>query len=338
MNETMTHSVLEYLEARAGASDQDREAWLAERRQGVTATELRDIMLAANREVAIADLVKKKREGDSFTGTAYTEWGSEREPVIAAKLAGFGMIPETRVFHAEHNSRYLASPDGLEVDFDGNLVLDEIKTTGVSILKGTEALVKKGYEWQMQWCCYVTGAVGCWLNAEIRDGRPGEFTPCALTREFFPRDEGMIAQLVEGAALVLAAMDAGEDGPMINEEVDTHAVNYLRAISEEKAWAALKKTSYDALVELGISQESPLARVTITPGTEGTEFEDEVVDLESAEAAHPKETAALARAKKRVEKLQSEWDELAKQHTKTVVQTVKGKKARATVTAGKGTK
>ena len=80
---TQTMGVLDELEARAGASDQDREQWLAERRRGVTATELRDIMLASNRDVAIADLVKKKREGDRFTGNAYTDWGNDREPVIA---------------------------------------------------------------------------------------------------------------------------------------------------------------------------------------------------------------------------------------------------------------
>ena len=48
---TQTMGVLDELEARAGASDQDREQWLAERRRGVTATELRDIMLASNRDV-----------------------------------------------------------------------------------------------------------------------------------------------------------------------------------------------------------------------------------------------------------------------------------------------
>ncbi len=329
--------VLADLEARAGASDQDREAWLAERAQGVTATELAKIMLAGSREQAVRDLVKQKREGDSFTGNAYTEWGKEREPIIAADLAGHGVIPESRVVHAASDSRYLASPDGLSVDFDGQLVLDEIKTSGKPLPKGSAALVEKGYEWQMQWCCYVTGAIGCWLNVELRLGEPGAFRPGPRSREFFPRDEGMIAQLLRAADQVLAALDADSDDE-IDEEVDTHAVNYLRAIDEEKRWTELKKTHYSAVVEKGISQESPLARVTITPGTPDEEIDEEEVDLETAEAAHPKETAALKRAKARVEKLQAEWDELANQHTKTVKTVKKGKAARATITAGKGTK
>ena len=85
--------VLTDLFARAGASDQDRAAWLAERRQGVTATEMAKIMSSGSRERAISDLVKQKREGDSFTGNVYTEWGKEHEPIIAADLAGLGVIP-----------------------------------------------------------------------------------------------------------------------------------------------------------------------------------------------------------------------------------------------------
>ena len=99
----------------------------------------------------------------------------------------------------------------------------------------------------------------------------------------------------------------------------------------------LKKTHYAAVVEKG-TLRVPLARVTITPGTPDEEIDEEVVDLDAAEAAHPKETAALKRAKARVEKLQAEWDELASQHTKTVKTVKKGKAARATITAGKGTK
>lgn len=335
---TVTTSVLELLGEQAGASDKDRDAWLAERCQGVTATELAKIMIASNRAVAIADLVKQKREGDSFTGNAYTDWGNEREPVIAAKLAGYGVIPESRVFHAAGNSRYLASPDGVSVDFDGNLVLDEIKTSGVPLAKGWRALIEKGYEWQMQWCCYVTGAIGCWLNVEQRIGRPGAFSAGELSREWFPRDEAMVTQLAVVADQVLAAMDTDPAEAVIDEEVDTHAVNYLRGLAAEKDGKALKEASYKALLEAGVSQESPLARVTYSPGKPGGRFAGDVVDLEAAEAALPKETAALARARARVEKLQAEWDALANEHKKTVTTQVAATKGRVTVTAGKGTK
>ena len=35
----------------------------------------------------------------------------------------------------------------------------------------------------------VTGAIGCWLNVELRHGAPGAFTPGDTSREWFPRDE-----------------------------------------------------------------------------------------------------------------------------------------------------
>ncbi len=338
MSTTFLEPQLANLEVRAGASDKDRVAWLAQRATGVTATELRDIMLAGNREQAIRDLVKKKREGDPFSGNSYTDWGTEREPVIAADLAGFGVIPEHRVFHAESNPRHLASPDGLSVNFDGEIELDEIKTSGKLLPKGGPDLAAKGYEWQMQWCNYVIGAVGSWLNVEERLGSPGNFRPGRREREFFPRDEEMIVQLVEVADMVLAAMDADPAEAVIDEEQDTNALNYLRGLAAEKEGKALKEASYRAAIARGISQESPLARVTITPGIPDEEFEEEVVDLAAAEAAHPKEFAQLARAEARVVKLQAALDELTNQHTKTVRSVRKGKPARATITAGKGTK
>ena len=44
------------LMSRAGASDQDRPAWLAERRGGVTATEIRDLAIGKKRQGELVDL------------------------------------------------------------------------------------------------------------------------------------------------------------------------------------------------------------------------------------------------------------------------------------------
>ena len=53
----MSAAVLETLEARAGASDQDRPAWLAVRRTGITATEIRDLY---QKRITIPALVDRK--------------------------------------------------------------------------------------------------------------------------------------------------------------------------------------------------------------------------------------------------------------------------------------
>ncbi|MEV8023353.1 YqaJ viral recombinase family protein [Microbacterium sp. NPDC080220] len=339
---TMTqHSpVLADLESRAGASDKDRELWLAERRGGVTATEIRDLYLRA---ITVQDLVDLKlgRKVDTFSGNRYTDWGNAREPIIAAELAGEGFVAESRVIHAVSNSRYLASPDGIRLSFDEEIEIAEIKTAAYDLPPGSPRLAKKGYVAQMQWVMFVLGGVRGRLAVEERIELPdGSFEPGTLHRHWIERDDALIGELVEIADGFLTELDRQRDGdgPVIDEDVDTNALNYLRGLAAEKEGKALKETAYRALVAAGVSQESPLARVTFTPGTASHEFEDIVVDFEEAAAAHPKETAALERAKARVQKLQAEWDALAATHTKTVIATSKGTPARVTVTAGKGTK
>lgn len=339
MSAVIESQALTDLYARAGSSDADREAWLAERRNGVTATELRDIMIAPDRERAIRELVKKKREGDLFAGNAYTQWGNEREPIIARWLAGYGVIPESRVFHAEANSRHLMSPDGISEDWDGRLVLDEIKTCGHALPMGSDDLAKKGYVWQMQWGCYVLDAIGCHLTVEIRLGTPRSgFEPGERTREFFPRDDAMIAQLIEVADLVLAAMDADPVPEVIDEELDTHAVNYLRAIDEEKRWGDLKREHYAAVVAAGKSQESPLARVTYTAEKPGEVLDVVVIDEEAARAARMDLWAKVHAARQKHAAVEREWVEHLAGFTTVTKEQGKGRAASARITAGKGTK
>lgn len=344
-NNTVVLSSLADLEARAGASDQDREAWLSERREGVTATEVRDLALGKLRAQDLIDL-KLARKLDDVRGNAYTQWGKDREVVIAERLRGAGIEPETRVFHHADNSRHLASPDGVGADFDDNIVLSEIKTSGVLLPVGSKALDDKGYLLQVQWCMHVTGAVACLLvveqRVEVPGAREGEsvFDVGPTAEDWIYRDEAVIDDLVAVADAFLAELDRQREGGEVafDEQVDTHAVNYLRGLAAEKEGKALKESAYRALIDAGVSQESPLARVTFTPGKPDVEFDDVVIDLDAAAAAHPKETAALERAKARVVKLQAEWDAIAEAHTTRVKAVTKGSAPRVTVTAGKGTK
>lgn len=325
----MESQALTDLLARAGASDQDRAAWLAERAQGITATEIRDLVKGKLRQDDLIAL-KLGRKVDSFTGNQYTDWGNEREAVIAEAIRGIGFDPESRVFHATSNSRHLASPDGIGIQFDGEIVVSEIKTSGKDIRCGTRAYDDTGYELQMQWVMWVTGAERCLYVFEER--LPG-FYAGQLFTEWVERDEAIIADLITRADLFLAELDRQrEDGaPVIDEELDTHAVNYLRAIDEEKRWTALKAESYRAVVAAGKSQESPLARVTYTPEKAGEVLEVEEIDYEAARASGVELFEALQVA-------QRAWDE----HLKTFIRMKpvqgKGRAASARITAGKATK
>lgn len=341
MTMTTESQALTDLLARAGASDQDRALWLAERAQGVTATEIAGLKTGQkNQDDLIA--VKLGRKVDTFTGNQYTDWGKEREPVIAEALRGMGIEPESRVFHGIGDSRHLASPDGLGVDFDDALIVSEIKTAAYDLPPGSQMLAKKGYVHQMQWAMHVTGAGRCRFVVEERlttawDAlkRPIAFEPGPVHEYWIERDDAAIAELVKIADEFLAELDRQrEDGaPAIDEEIDTHAVNYLRGLAAEKEGKALKESAYKALLEAGKSQESPLARVTYSPAKPGTTLDVEEIDYETAKATHF--------GKALFDELQSvtaRWQEHLEGFTKTVPVTGKGTAARVTVTASKATK
>lgn len=328
----MESQALTDLLARAGASDQDRAAWLTERAQGITATEIRDLVRGKLRQDDLIAL-KLGRKVDSFTGNQFTDWGNEREAIIAAGLRGMGIEPESRVFHGERNSRHLASPDGIGVEFDGAVVVSEIKTSGKDIRRGTPAYEQTGYELQMQYAMGVTGADRCLFVFEGRITFQGAFVPGQLYSEWVPRDEAIITELMARADEFLAELDRQrEDGaPVIDEELDTHAVNYLRGLAAEKEGKELKESAYAAIVAAGKSQESPLARITYTPEKAGEVLEVEEIDYDAARAAGVELFEALQTA-------QRAWDDHLRAFVKTKPVRGKGRAASARITAGKGTR
>lgn len=334
MSAVMESQALTDLLGRAGASDKDRELWLAERAQGITATEIRDLVTGKKQQQDLIDL-KLGRKVDSFTGNAFTAWGNEREPIIAEGVRGFGIEPESRVFHGEQNSRHLASPDGLGVEFDGAIVVSEIKTSGKDIRPGTPAYEATGYELQMQWSMWVTGAARCRYITEERISVDGGFVPGSLSSHWVERDDQVIAELVKVADEFLAELDRQREagGPVIDEELDTHAVNYLRAIDEEKRWKALKEESYRAVVAAGKSQESPLARVTFTAEKPGEVLEVEEIDYDAARATHFGEALYAE-----LQSVTARWEEHLQGFVRTRPVQGKGRAASARITAGKGTK
>jgi hypothetical protein len=333
-----TLCTLEALLLRAGASDTDREAWLAERRSGVTATEVRDLKIGA---VTFAQLADRKlgRLPESFAGNAYTQWGVEREPEIARWLeAGFSILPESRVFHAADDPRKLASPDGVGVSFDGDLLISEVKTAGAKydLTPGSDDFSAKGYGYQVQWGLRVLGAQRALFAWEERLGFPGNFSIGQSHIAWIERDELVIAELDKLADDFLAFWDARALDPFVmpdvDDEVDTHAVNYLRFLAEESEAGASKTTAYEAILALvgekeEFRQEGQTARVTLTPIKNGTA---DVVDLDAAKKANPDLWGQLRAA-------QAAWDAHVAGFSRTV-QTSTKPKLTITVVKPKGQK
>ena len=299
-------AVLLELESRAGASDTDREAWLEERRGGLTATQVRDLAIG---RLTIPQLVAMKMgwipdEGD-LSHIPVIAWGNEREPVIAAKLRQrFSFEPESRVFRAADDPRLLASPDGVRVSFDEDLEIAEIKTAGKDVAPWTDAYQEKGYEYQCQWGMRVTGARRCLYVWEIRvpvDSSRRTFAPGPLKWSWIDRDEKVIHKLERIADEFLAALEEAQSkgapaAVEYDEIVDTHAVNYLRAMQAKADAEQLRASSYAALLEAGVSQTSEMARVTFTPAKAATSGTVSEIDYAAAEAADPELFARMRAA------------------------------------------
>ncbi|MEX1078916.1 MAG: YqaJ viral recombinase family protein [Homoserinimonas sp.] len=315
------HSVLVELEQRAGASDKDRAAWMAERDGGVTATNIRDLYMG---KISMTELAAQKLgiRPNTFTGNQYTAWGVKREPIIAAWVEQrLGIRDEHRVFRAADNPRFLASPDGVGVGFNGDLLVAEIKTGKDDLHPHGEAFRLKGYWIQMLWSMRVTGARRCLYAWEQHDSdwqdRGGQFLePAPMQSEplfaWIEYRADIAAELDKLALEFLAVLDetraaveAGEE-PVIDEDLDTDAVNYLRGLALEKEGAELKTSAFASIKarlagHATFQQVSSLARVTWTRGGTDT-VAGSVVDEEAARAADPKVFEVLAKAETAAER------------------------------------
>lgn len=333
------------LEEYAGASDQDRAAWLAERHGGITATQVRDLYMRKLGRSAYTDqqeLIDQKlgrAAEEDISHVPVVGWGNEREPVIAARLEREELLlPETRVFRHPDNARYLASPDGLGVDLDGGLLVSEIKTAAYDLPPGSERFDAKGYLFQVQWVMFVTGASLCRFVVEerIREA-DGSFSPGPEHRYWIRRDDAVIAELVATAEDFLAELDRQreEGAPVADPGIDALAAEVLtgRVLEadgkkrKEAAWGSLLARLSDAGEAL--SQLSETAKVSFSPGAESVV---EVPDEDAAREAHPKEWAALQRAVNRAEKLTLAWGERQAEFVKKETRVGKPK---LTITRGK---
>ena len=193
----------------------NEELWLAERRKGVTATEI--AKLAKGQKAARRDVLAEKVSGDrSFFGNKYTDWGLEREIALATILeTEHGFEASDILFHAEENSRHLATPDAVLLGAEG-LAVAEIKTSKFDLDPVGPHFAKSTYMDQMQWQMYVAGpdCAEClfiweqhddvWVEDEFGVERP---TPVGHSQTWIPRNDERIAELLVIAHIFLLELD-----------------------------------------------------------------------------------------------------------------------------------
>ena len=250
-------------------SSEDRETWLAARREGVTATEAAS--LASGGTSTWSNLrADKAGAAAPWTGNQFTEWGNAREADIATSMSS--MYP-----HLKHNTylvgsnddpRFMCTPDMIG---DDGKTLCQIKT---SLWKGDKwsfGDIPQRYIDQCQFEMFVTDTDVNLLAVEFYDELDtGGFVPHFPFEDphiiAIERDDERIAELVAIAEQFLAM---GKPDPL-----DMFLADYARADAREKA-AKAEKDEFRKLIAKEIAERPSGKYVgdigSVTQGKDKTE-------------------------------------------------------------------
>lgn len=288
MSETTTLDpmarVLAALAPRQVANDKiDREDWLRKRLYGVTATTAKVLANGSSAEKS-AEL-KKKLEGDKFTGTKNTDWGSHREAFLLqeAQATEYGWL-----IHPTGKPRHLATPDGIRLTWDGFAIV-ECKTSKYEIPLGSKMFNDYGYLWQILWQMYCAETDEAYYIWEQHDDdwsrwanrpkdRPEEweaYGPKPIKRQIHhivltPELKEKLEQMIlasdrflgrldkKVAELKAAQVDAPVDAEMSHAEklviqnIETQAKLYRKGLDAEKASKGSKEIALATLLEISV--------------------------------------------------------------------------------------
>lgn len=205
----------------------DRELWLAERGEGVTASNVWRIARAGLK--ARRTIAEEKMNGARFRGNAATRAGSAREAALLDEAAERlqNVVANDALWAAVDNDLHRATPDGFGWDGDGRLAVVEVK----SHEHGWEhdGIPIEHYA-QLQFQIRVMGADFGLYGFEVRD-EDDQPPADGATWKVVERDEEMIAWLTERADDFIAWRDAG------CPDVDDLPDDVTAAL---KAWVPLK--------------------------------------------------------------------------------------------------
>lgn len=182
------------------ASSQERTAWLAARRNGVTATQVAGAATPSGFKAA----VEWMHNPTDIDDNEYMKFGRDNERWLCLALKNeYGVLPNDWLLAGEIRW-HLATPDGLSPD--GKMIA-EIKTTGRDW--GEWSKVPIHYRRQVQWQLHVSGAeaaVFAWMLRVEMNGKfvPGWFEPKHVLVE---RDEKTINQLIDVAERLHEVME-----------------------------------------------------------------------------------------------------------------------------------
>lgn len=325
-----------------------RDAWLAERAAGITATEIRDWQNGAKRREIIAGKIEPSTEDLSHVPAI--AHGNAREPIIAQWIElHFGIEPCDSVFKSARNERHLASPDGISRDpFTGELftgadaALAEIKTSKhdltpgqldaefvlISIDRGSK-FDQTNYFDQMQWQMYVMEAGRTLFVWEQHDGEidpiTGTFRPMEIRHCWVMRDDAHIEMLVARAERALAEIDDALEAASSREALS--AVDVVESAASETEIADLGRQLLEARAAESAAKkrrESIWARLNELVYVEGENsshvFGDVKINLTTTVKPVAREVVDEEAMTRRAPSLVARYAELRSRYTSEVIE------------------
>jgi hypothetical protein len=185
------------------SKDLDEGAWLAARREGVTATQVAKAATSSG----FAEVVATYWDIDGIPDNPYMAFGRDSEKWLSLWTKDqYKIMPNAWLIKA-HDGPYYATPDGLSTD---HKLISEIKTTGKDWADYSKIPI--AYRRQVQWQLYVTGAAACWFVWMLREEtNAGVFVPAWLEPKslLIDRDDAMIDNLKKVADKLYRAIHEG---------------------------------------------------------------------------------------------------------------------------------
>lgn len=326
-----------------GPASTDRLVWLAARRNGVTATEIRDSARGSStdRRRIIMEKVTDTDTPD-LSGNRYIKRGHTREPVIAEWIGRRFNIETSGLLYAHPTEpRHLATPDCYSIDpMTGEVLLAEIKTSkhdlwpfetsapasGIDTLRPATALALRttsrtpfwtsGYYDQMQWQMHVLGAKRTLFVYEQHDNEWPDPKPLGEpVAVWVERDERRIAELLTVAESLLADIERATIGDLptslgtIPVEIADDVHRLLEFRNAEAVAKSSKETVWTRLKAFYKDRpadmcESDEAKVTWSP----TKTEQTTTWLDPKEGgATAAQLARIAKAEAAIDAAKAAW-------------------------------
>jgi len=339
-----------------------REPWMAQRRGGFTATDVRDWVVPSLRRKIMSEKVLGTDDdhgwvpiaGTGYTMGDYAHHGVVREAAIQEWVqARFAIQPNQHVYSHPSNERWLATPDGMYVEpfssgyapgTDDATIL-EIKTHGQDLTPGPldaqrvlryvepkSAFARERFMRQIQWQMLVMNATRTlfvWeTRTKERDIESGIWVPAGPPEYcWIDRDDEYIARLIEEVTDALEQIDAAVVAATLGELPPASELPAERAILIAEYLRALDAESIAKAAK--VKAWDALKDIYLADGVPDQSIDAGFARLTTSTSQATKKVYDEAKARAKDPALFKRMDDLIARHTTVVPNPTRGMKITA---------